>query len=147
VVLYPTVVSQTKLSYDPHPLTVAWFGPITGVLLPLLVFVVARLCRCPGIYLFQFFAGFCLITNGVYIGIGAFENAADAGILMFYGSPKWLLVLFWCACWALGFYLWNRLGPHFGLGEAGGKVDKTATIVSVAIFAMIFTVEIVLNSY
>ena len=74
----------------------------------------------------QFFAGFGLIANGAYIGVGSFGKIGDAGDILRHGSPIWSLWLFGAACFPLGLYLWNGLGPHFGLGTAAGKVDHRA---------------------
>ena len=41
----------------------------------------------------------------------------------------WSLWLFGAASLPLGLYLWNGLGPHFGLGTAAGKVDHRAAYV------------------
>src|SRR4051794_14452795 len=68
VVLHPLTISRTELSHNPHPLLVTWAGPVLGVLLPLLALGVAAAVRMPGVYLLRFFAGFCLIANGAYIG-------------------------------------------------------------------------------
>src|SRR4026209_1573459 len=61
VVLHPTAISYTEFSSNPHPLFVSWMGPIVGVLLPIVPLVIARWFRWRSWYLFQFFAGFCLI--------------------------------------------------------------------------------------
>src|SRR5271155_5444862 len=74
VVLRPWTFSRTELSANPQPVVVAWAGPIVGAALPLAVWLVAKILRCPGDYLLRFFAGFCLIANGAYIGGGALER-------------------------------------------------------------------------
>src|ERR1700730_3684107 len=70
VVLYPTVVSRTDLKNNPHPLTVVWAGPIVGLLLPVAMWAIAAALRLAATYLARFFAGFCLVANGAYIGAG-----------------------------------------------------------------------------
>ena len=70
VALHPLIVSRTDLGLNPHPLAVVWGGPLFGSLFPLLLFGLAAALRWAGVYLFRFFAGFCLVANGVYIGIG-----------------------------------------------------------------------------
>ena len=71
VVLYPLTISRTDVSPNPHPLLVAWAGPSVGILLPLALLVLVRLCKLSWAYLAEFFAGFCLIANGSYIGAGS----------------------------------------------------------------------------
>src|SRR6266702_7943977 len=66
VVLHPMQISWTAFSRNPHPRLVAWGGPVLGSLLPLGFFVAAGALRSPGVYLFRFFAGFCLVANGLY---------------------------------------------------------------------------------
>ena len=40
-----------------------------------------------------------------------------------------------------GLFLWNVLGPHFGLGEAQGKVDRKASVVTLALVLIVVVVE------
>src|SRR5258707_10264948 len=78
VVLHPLTISRTDLSYNPQPLIVVWAGPVLGVWLPLAAWGGAVLLRLPGRYLLRFFAGFCLIANGAYIGVGELDRIGDA---------------------------------------------------------------------
>src|ERR1017187_5150683 len=64
MVLHPLQISWTTFTRNPHPQLVAWGGPFFGALIPVLFMIAARLLRSPGLYLFRFFAGFCLIANG-----------------------------------------------------------------------------------
>src|SRR6187399_1568771 len=66
VVLHPLTISRTDVDPNPQPLAVAWGGPIIGSVAPLLL-----LCCSQGWkrrFLLTFFAGFCLIANGLYLG-------------------------------------------------------------------------------
>ena len=67
VVLSPLEFSRTDLQRNPHPLFVASGGALVGDALPLLVASLWRLLRWPGWYILQFFAGFCLVANGIYL--------------------------------------------------------------------------------
>ena len=146
VALHPLIMSRTDVAENPHPLAEVWGGPIVGSLLPLLVFALAALFRLPGVYLLRFFAGFCLISNGVYIGIGHFlAEGADPWVMMENGSPRWLLVLFGAVAFPLGLYFWHRQGPYFGLGGAKGKVDSRAAFISAALFVALTGAEVVRN--
>ena len=146
VVLHPCTISRTDLGHNPNPLAVVWAGPLVGAILPLLAFVIAKVCRSPGVYLFRFFAGFCLIANGVYIAIGCFEDMADAAVMLRHGSPGWTLILFGLLTAPLGLYLWHRQGPYFGLGEAKGEVSRSATLVSTLVFLAVVGAELIVNS-
>lgn len=47
-----------------------------GSLLPLLALLMGMLFRSPGVHLFRFFARFCLVTNGLYIGASLWMGSA-----------------------------------------------------------------------
>lgn len=142
-VLGPLEFSRTELERNPHPLFVAWGGALVGVALPLLVSGCWRLLRWPGWYILQFFAGFCLIANGIYLAVvSLIPNAADPGDLMREGSPQSLLVLFGVVSFPLGLFLWSGLGPHFGLGKAGGAVERGAAISTFACLLVLIVVEL-----
>ncbi len=146
VALHPLIVSRTDLGENPHPLAVVWGGPLVGSGLPLLMFAAAAACRLPGVYLIRFFAGFCLVANGVYIGIGwLLAEGADPWVMRTNGSPIWLLVLFGLLTAPLGLYLWHRQGPYFGLGGAGGSVNVGAALTSTALFLALTGAELIRN--
>ena len=146
VALHPLIMSRTDVAENPHPLAEVWGGPLVGCLLPLLMFALAALFRFPGVYLLRFFAGFCFISNGVYIGVGHFlAEGADPWVMMENGSPRWLLILFGAVAFPLGLYLWHRQGQYFGLGSAKGKVDKRAACISAALFVGLTGAEVVRN--
>lgn len=145
VVLHPFTFSRTDVNPNPHPLLVVWSGPLIGTILPLLALYLAYLLQLPGFYLFRFFAGFCLIANGTYIGLGSFQGIADAGDMLRYGSSMWQLLLFGLFTVPFGLYLWNGLGVKFGLGLAGGRVSRSAALISFALFAMLFGTEIIIS--
>lgn len=146
VALHPLIVSRTDVADNPHPLAVVWGGPLLGSVIPLLVFGLATALRSPGVYLFRFFAGFCLVANGVYIGLGPFlADGADPQVMTENGSPKWLLAVFGLSAASLGFYLWHREGRHFGLGEAKGLVNTRAALVSLGLFLAVTIAELVRN--
>jgi hypothetical protein len=142
VVLHPLVISRTDVSPNPHPLFVVWAGPVIGCALPLLVLLLVKLLKAPGTYLYRFFAGFCLIANGVYIGLGSFESLADAGDMLRYGSSQWQLVLFGLMMIPPGLYLWHGLGSKFGLGGVDGKVSRKATLVSSLLLVVLAFLEL-----
>jgi hypothetical protein len=102
--------SITEIATNPHPHFVAWGGAVWGAALPVAVWAIFRVRRWPGRELLQFFAGFCLVANGVYIGIGWVEPAGDAADLIRYGTPVWVLVTCGVGAACAGLYLWHRLG-------------------------------------
>ncbi len=107
--------SRTDVWPNPHPLFVAWGGPVWGVLVPVAVWGIAQWLR-PGVaHVPRFAAGFSLIANGAYLGVGAFTAAGDAGDLMSLGARRWTLTAFALVTLPIGLYLWHGLGPRFGL--------------------------------
>ncbi len=115
VILHPLSISRTDLAANPHPLIVAWAGPVFGVLAPITIWLIAHAWRLNSTSLFRFFAGFCCIANGAYIGLGSFDAIGDCGELIRHGAPLWQLWLFGAGNVAGGLFLWHGLGPHFGL--------------------------------
>jgi hypothetical protein len=145
VVLHPLAISRTDATHDRHPLLVLWGGPLIGVMLLLGASGLATLARLRWSYLLRFFAGFCLVANGVYLGIGSFEGVGDVGDLLRHGSPRWTLVAFGLACVPAGLSLCNGLGPHFGLGEAKGLVDRRAAVVVPVLLLVVVLIEILVG--
>ena len=103
--------SITEFSTNPRPHFVAWGGPLRGSLLPVAAWAALaalRFGRAVGAA--QFFAGFCLVANGAYLGVGWLTGAGDAGDLVTYGTPVWVLVVFGLVTGGAGLYLWHLLG-------------------------------------
>ena len=144
VVLHPLQISWTTFRSNPHAQLVAWGGPFWGALLPLLFLIIARLLRSPGLYLFRFFAGFCLIANGLYLVVDSFGRGGDGGTLIRSGASPWELWLFGVCTVPIGFWLWHRLGSHFGLGAANGRVSGRAVLASVVLLAVTVVGELLL---
>jgi hypothetical protein len=132
VVLDPFTISRTDVAENPRPLLVVWGGPILGVLLPLAIWLGARTVRLPGTFVLRFFAGFCLIANGCYLGTGSFTHIGDAGDMLHHGAARWHLWLFAALTVPSGLWLWNGLGPEFGLGKSNGSVDPKVAYAMLA---------------
>ncbi|MBL7041797.1 MAG: hypothetical protein ISR77_24395 [Pirellulaceae bacterium] len=142
VVLSPWEFSRTDVSPNPSPLFVAWGGAAWGVLLPIAIWSFTRIVARSYSYLAAFFAGFCCVVNGAYIGAGTIVHAGDAGDMLRYGAAYWQLVLYGLVATASGFYLWNGLGSYFGLGKGNGEVDKSATIAMVIACITVLLAEV-----
>jgi Peptidase M50B-like len=142
IVAHPLTFSRTDLSDNPRPLLVAWAGPVGGSLFPLTALGLAYLCRMPGLHVLRFFAGFCLIANGAYIGVGSFLNAGDARDLLRHGAATWQLWAFGLATAPLGVYLWHNQGPYFGLGRAEGKVQPSAAYAVLILLLALIALEL-----
>jgi hypothetical protein len=143
--LNPVGISRTALGRNPHPQYVSWGGAIGGVLLPLAAYGLTRRFADGYSYLAAFLAGACLIANGAYLGVGVFWRIGDAGDLLSHGAETWQLVLFGACTMPAGLYLWNGLGPYFGLGTAAGRVDVRAAIGIVIAVVLMLLVELLLK--
>jgi hypothetical protein len=131
VALHPLGISRTDVAENPHPLVVAWTGPIFGALAPLVAWQLAAACRVRVAFLLRFFAGFCLVANGFYIGLGSFARIGDCGEILRHGAAPWQLWLFGLLTVPAGFALWNGQGRHFGFSRSH-PVNRTATITASA---------------
>jgi hypothetical protein len=128
VVLHPLTISRTDLAENPHPMLVVWAGPVVGVALPLAAWLAAVACRLRQAFLLRFFAGFCLVANGLYIGVGWIDSIGDAGDMLRLGAAPGLLVAFGVATTGGGFLLWHKQGRHFGLGPHALPVERAAIV-------------------
>lgn len=121
LVWHPLAFSRTDVFPNPSPLVVTWAGPVVGVLLPLLLDRASSFIRLRIAYLVTFFAGFCLIANGAYVGLGVIEGIGDAGELLRRGSPAWTLFVFGVLSVSAGLWLWHLASPRLGFafGDRG----------------------------
>jgi hypothetical protein len=141
VVLHPLTISRTDPGLNPRPLPVVWAGPFVGVLLPLAALCVARAACLPGTHLLRFFAGFCLIANGCYLGVGVFDAVGDARELLRLGAPAWQLGAFGLVTVPLGLYLWHGQGEHF----RRENVKPVAALVVAALLAALVVAELLFS--
>jgi hypothetical protein len=56
--------SRTEVSPNPHPLLVAWAGPLCGAVFPLIASLSLRLGKRRSLVA-EIFSAFCLLANGV----------------------------------------------------------------------------------
>ena len=133
VVIYPLTISRTDLADNPRPLVVVWSGPLVGIFVPLILWVAAVIARLRWAFILRFFAGFCLLANGLYIGVGSFDQIGDCGEMLRQGSEPWQLWLFGLLTAPLGLWLWHRQGTHFGLGSAKVPVSCVIAYGSLAV--------------
>ncbi len=132
VVLHPLTISRTDLAENPGPLIVVWAGPLFGVVAPLLLWAGAAVARCSCAFALRFFAGFCLLANGLYISLGSFDNVGDCREMLRHGSQAWQLWLFGAVAAPAGLWLWHGLGSQFGFGKAKGQVNRIVAYGSLA---------------
>lgn len=113
--LLPWQLSRTGFSTNPSPGTVVWSGPIGGILFPVILWLCFRHWKYA--CLLRFFAGFAMIANGLYIGIGGFGNIGDCLEMLRTGTPLWVMLVFGLVSAAGGLLLWNGQGKSFLLPE------------------------------
>ncbi len=142
VQLRPWSLSGTDVSPNPRPLVERWAGPVVGVVLPVAAWLAAAAARVSWGYVLRFFAGFCLVANGAYIGCGAFAPVGDAADILNQGHPPWVLAAFGLITVPPGIGLWNGLGTHFGLGTARGAVSHRHALACVVLLAIVVVVEV-----
>ena len=99
--------SRTVVEPSPRPMIEVWMGPIVGAVLPMVMMMVFRR-RDVMHAAARYFAGFCLIANGAYLGVGVFLGAGDAGDLVMLGAARWLLMLFGMVATSAGLWVWHR---------------------------------------
>jgi hypothetical protein len=151
IVLHPLAISRTDVAPNPQPLIVVWAGPVIGCLAPLVVWLGVQLAARAYAQLMvtaqlaRFFLGFCLLANGLYLGVGSFDGVGDAGNLVRLHTPIWCLWLFGVITVPLGLLAWHKLGGAFGLG-ANGKVIPRTAIGSAILLATTLLLEVSLSS-
>ena len=138
VVVHPLAISRTDIQPNPSPLVTVWAGPLVGVVLPIAIWACFKLFKWSCEFLARFFAGFCCVANGGYIGVGSFERIGDAGAMLSHGSAIWALWIFGIVCAVVGFWLWHGQGAKFGLGQGKGQVDERAAYVSLTLFVVLY---------
>lgn len=144
VVLHPLTISRTDLSHNPQPLAVVWAGPVFGVLFPVVLWITAVALKMPNAFVLRFFAGFCLIANGAYIGLGSFGRIGDCGDMLRHGASFWHLWLFGIATLPLGLGLWNGQAKHFGIGKNAVTVPPLVGYSIVGVALMLVAIGVLL---
>ena len=145
VVLHPLTISHTEMIDNPHPLVVVWAGPLVGVMLPLILWGLFAATGVPGAFVARFFAGFCLITNGAYLGAGSFLGVGDCREILRQGSPVWVLRVFGAVAVPMGFWLWSGQSPNFGLGDAQGKISHRVAYGSLVTFSLLVLLGLIVD--
>lgn len=137
VALHPLGLSRTDVAENSSPLLVVWSGPLFGVLAPLILWILAREALPDFAFLFRFFAGFCLVSNGLYLGLGSFEQIGDCGELLLRGAALWQFWIFAALTVPAGLWLWHGQGGYFGIGAEKRMVDRRAIYWSVTVMTLL----------
>lgn len=140
--LHPLDFSRTDQAVNPRPLITTWMGPLFGATFPAALWLVCSKMKSRALHLIRFFAGFCLVANGAYIGIGAFSRMADAGYLLRFGAPFWHCQWFGLLAMAAGFALWNGLAPAFGIGKSARSIPFREAALSAGLLTGLILAEL-----
>lgn len=141
VYLHPLSISRTDVSPNPCPGIVVWLGPVVGSVLPLLLLLLAfRRYRRAGL-LFGFFAGFCLIGNGAYIGVGSLEGVGDSGEMLRSGAPGWTLLAFGATAVLGGLMIWHQLGSVGQFFAAESTVTPWMVMATIIALVLLLLAE------
>jgi len=127
MVLHPGTISRTDVEPNPHPLV--WAGPLVGVFFFFFTWALFAAAKLPASFL-RLLAGFCLIANGAYIGLGSFRKIGDCGVILRNGSPLWLLWLFGIVTIPAGLCLLDGTRDYFGFGAAGMLNSLRTSVVT-----------------
>ena len=145
VVLHPMAISFTDVRPNPQPLAVAWGGVLWGCLLPLLVWAGSYAFLRRYAWLAQFFAGFCLIANGVYLAAAMWEPVGDVRTLQQLATPLWLMSAVGVFVAAAGIACCTGLGPRFGWKRIDGEVDTRVAWAMATLAVITIGLELVLS--
>jgi hypothetical protein len=145
VVLHPLTFSRTDLATNPHPLVVAWAGPLVGALLPLAGWGVWRALGAPATCLPRFVAGFCLVANGTYLGVAPWKSVGDCVVLLQHGARLWQLVAFGVVAVPCGLLLWHGQGASFGLSAGQGRVSRTDVRIALVVGAFLLAIALAVD--
>ena len=138
VVLHPLTISRTDFADNPQPLLVVWAGPVFGVVAPLLLWMTATTIKLRCAFGLRFFAGSCLLANGLYIGFGSFGQVGDCGQMLRHSSQMWHLWLFGGLTAPAGLLLWQGQGSHFGLGKDKPRMNASIAYGTFAVALSLF---------
>ncbi|MGE3316824.1 MAG: hypothetical protein AB7O26_17035 [Planctomycetaceae bacterium] len=148
VVLHPLEISRTDVHPNPHPQFVAWGGPVWGCLIPLAGGLLLFALGLNSAHFGRFFAGFCFLANGAYIGAGVFLPVGDAEDLLRHGAPVWslgafgIIALLAAAYSFNGWSFWNlfrqKSSGHGDLATRRGALTMTALAAIVIVLELAF---------
>lgn len=147
VYLHPLTLSRTDFSSNPNPLLTVWMGPVIGVVLPFILYLIASIVDAPKLYFFKLFSGFCFIANGIYISFGFSFPSLDSGMMLAYGTPLFCIIGFGIVTIPLGLFLWNNLCSYFGFGKNVDVVPRKDILISFCLFLALILAEICYSSF
>jgi hypothetical protein len=107
---------------------------------PLAIAAAVSFIRLRAAYLTWVVAGFCLIANGAYIGIGAFHPIGDAEELVAHGMQRWPMGAFGLLAVGSGFWIWHRVSPRLGFGAVPAEISSRHVYLTFALAVLMTAV-------
>lgn len=129
--------SRTAIQQNSHPGWVVWLGPLTGTTLPLIAWLVLRSLAVR--WWAGYFAGFCLVANGAYLGLGWIDRVGDTADILRSGGQVWHMIVFGVIATVTGLWVWHHLGD--GLGVKG--MSRREALWAIAL-SVTYTLAVVL---
>lgn len=102
--------SHTVVENDPNPLWTAWAGALGGAGTALFALLVTVRFPRRARHIVLYMAGFSLVANGLYLGVGLLYRAGDCEVLLRLGAEPWQLLLFGLTSTGMGLICWHRMG-------------------------------------
>jgi hypothetical protein len=146
VVWHPFVFSRTDVEPNPSPIVEVWAGPLVGCAIPFALFLLTKPIRWRLKYMLSFFASFCLIANGFYIGIGSIEPIGDTRQLVHLGVSRITILAFGIVTSSIGFWMLNAVSPELGFGHKRLIPPRTDATVSLCFAACITLISFVFGN-
>ncbi|MCC6969309.1 MAG: hypothetical protein IT434_03735 [Phycisphaerales bacterium] len=144
--------SQTIVPTTDWPRVVAASGAALGSALPFLAWLtircMPRIRRGTACAIARYFAGFCLLANGVYVGCAVLLPVGDTEDLVRMGVPAWTLTVIGWPIAAAGVAMWNGMAKSIGTraridGEIVGITLMDAVTCMVCVLALVGLVNLV----
>lgn len=107
IILVPWKFSQTVIRHSHHPLIDAWAGPLLGVTLPLFAYSLHKKFKRENDFL-SILTGFCLMANGLYIGLGWIDKVGHAGDIITHNFSIISMILFGIISSTTGLFIWHQ---------------------------------------
>lgn len=146
VILHPLAFSRTDVAGSNWPRLIVWMGPLVGMTMPMTLWLAARAMCLTVTFLFQFFAGFCLLANGAYLASVLFEPVGDTADLLRLGESPVLICLFGLPCMIAGVMMWSGLASSFGWGPSAKDVSPRVAVGVVLVLVVMVVAEFVLSA-
>lgn len=137
--------SRTDVGHSEWQRAIIWAGPAVGVGLPILMWLVAWMMKWEVAFVLRFFAGFCLIANGAYIGFGWIDSIGDAGELRAAGESTAVMTVVGILAVVTGLMMWSGLSGAFGFGANRQHVSQRVAMGVLAALVLLIATSLAVS--